>query len=115
MLARERADEIRSSNPVCELDACLRGTVKLRRAHGGCLGDQRRRRTWTAAKSSGELLTSFDPEISEWGNPRRDYLPARGEFIAARSPTQGTETSKYLEEKKSTEIPLVVASERGKA
>ena len=27
--------------------------------------------------------------------------------------TKGTETSKYLEEKKSTEIPLVVASERG--
>ncbi len=29
--------------------------------------------------------------------------------------TQGTETSKYLQEKKSTEIPLVVASERGTA
>ena len=29
--------------------------------------------------------------------------------------TQGTETSKYLQEKKSTEIPLVVASERGVA
>jgi hypothetical protein len=25
-----------------QLDACLRGTVKLRRAHGGCLGDERR-------------------------------------------------------------------------
>ena len=29
--------------------------------------------------------------------------------------TQGTETSKYLEEKKSTEIPSVAASERGLA
>jgi hypothetical protein len=29
--------------------------------------------------------------------------------------TQGTETSKYLEEKTSTEIPLVVASESGTA
>jgi hypothetical protein len=29
--------------------------------------------------------------------------------------TRGTETSKYLQEKKSTEIPLVVASERGRA
>lgn len=29
--------------------------------------------------------------------------------------TKGTETSKYLEEKKSTEIPLVVASETGTA
>ena len=28
-------------------------------------------------------------------------------------PTQGTETSKYLEEKKTTVIPQVVASERG--
>ena len=115
MLARERANWIRSSNPVCELDACLRGTVKLRRAHGGCLGDQRRRRTWTAAKSSGEPLTGFDPEISEWGNPSRDYLPASGEYIAVRQPSQGTETSKYLDERKSNETPLVVASERGRA
>ena len=96
-------------------DACLRGTVKLRRAHGGCLGDQRRRRTWTAAKSSGEPLTGCDPEISEWGNPRRDYLPARGEYIATRQPSQGTETSKYLDEKKARATPLVVASERGSA
>ena len=29
--------------------------------------------------------------------------------------TRGTETSKYPEEKKSTEIPLVAASERGTA
>lgn len=29
--------------------------------------------------------------------------------------TKGTETSKYLEEKKSIEIPLVVASEKGTA
>ena len=29
--------------------------------------------------------------------------------------TQGTETSKYLEEKKETSIPLVAASERGQA
>ena len=29
--------------------------------------------------------------------------------------TRGTETSKYPEEKKSTEIPLVAASERGPA
>ena len=32
-----------------------------------------------------------------------------------RKPTQGTETSQYLEEKKSTEIPQVAASERGGA
>ena len=36
------------------------------------------------------------------------------EYIGRVETTGGTETSKYLEEKKSTEIPLVVASERGR-
>ena len=40
-------------------------------------------------------------------------LPA--EYIGMVERTQGTETSKYLEEKKSTEIPKVVASEIGTA
>ena len=35
------------------------------------------------------------------------------EFIGGFKRTQGTETSKYLEERTSTETPLVVASERG--
>ena len=35
------------------------------------------------------------------------------EFIGIKKQTQGTETSKYLEERTSTETPLVVASERG--
>ncbi len=35
------------------------------------------------------------------------------EYIALVKRTRGTETSQYLEEKTSTEIPLVVASERG--
>ena len=33
--------------------------------------------------------------------------------VAMTELTEGTETSKYLEEEKSTEIPLVAASERG--
>ena len=37
------------------------------------------------------------------------------EYIGYGSDTQGSETSQYLEEKKSNEIPLVVASERGGA
>ena len=37
------------------------------------------------------------------------------EYIALERRTRGTETSKYPEEKKSTEIPLVAASERGPA
>ena len=37
------------------------------------------------------------------------------EYIVRAELTEGSETSQYLEEKKSNEIPLVVASERGKA
>ena len=37
------------------------------------------------------------------------------EYIVERRLTRGTETSKYPEEKKSTEIPSVVVSERGGA
>ena len=44
-----------------------------------------------------------------WGNTQS---PA-GECIAGMERTQGTETSKYLEEKKETSIPSVAASERG--
>ena len=39
------------------------------RVFGGCLGAERRRRTWYAAISRGEVRTTFDPRISEWGNP----------------------------------------------
>ena len=42
---------------------CLRArkelTVKMLRAHGGCLGTRSRRRTWTAAISRGEALNSL--------------------------------------------------------
>ncbi len=37
----------------------------------------------------------------------------QAEYIGLAEQTQGTETSQYLEEKTSTETPLVVASERG--
>ena len=37
------------------------------------------------------------------------------EYIGVTERTQGTETSKYLKEKKTTVIPLVAASERGPA
>jgi hypothetical protein len=61
------AKELRDVND----ETCLRDTVKLERAHGGCLGVERRRRTWIAAKSSGKLRTSVEPEISESGNRMR--------------------------------------------
>ena len=53
----------------------------------------------------------FDPEISEWGNP---ILVMRDDQIYL-GPTRGTETSKYPQEKKSIEIPIVAASEMGAA
>jgi hypothetical protein len=86
--------------------------VKKLSAHGECLGSKRRRKTWQPAKSPGELATSFDPRMSEWGNPIREIVLSYPEYIGVEKRTQGTETSKYLEEKKSTEISLVAASER---
>ena len=40
---------------------------------------------------------------------------SHAEYIGVEKRTRGIETSQYPEEKKSTEIPQVVASERGKA
>ena len=48
------------------------------------------------------------PSQANPGNP----LP---EFIGLGKRTEGTETSQYLQETKSIEIPLVVASEKGTA
>ena len=73
-------------------------------------GDEGRR---SVRKATGSSQTSFDPWMSEWGNP-----PARvsvPEFIGYEKLTWGTETSKYPEEQKSTEIPKVAASEIGPA
>ena len=44
---------------------------------------------------------------------RSNVLSSYTESIGIGSETQGSETSQYLQEKKSTEIPQVVASERG--
>ena len=52
--------------------------------------------------------------ISEWGNPPV-LQESHTEYIGVWRRTRGTETSKYPEEKKSTEILLVAASERGTA
>ena len=58
---------------------------------------------------------TFDPYISEWGDPPSVSWVSCTEYIGTWRRTRGTETSKYPEEKKSTEIPLVAASERGLA
>ena len=65
-----------------------------------------------AAKVVGELPNSCDPAVSEWGNP-----PAIGGNPTrnSRGRTRGTEISKYPEEKKSNEIPLVSDERTGKS
>ena len=89
------------------------GKFKRIRAHGECLGIRSRRRTRQAAISCGELQISFDPQISEWGNPHDEESWNVTWIHSVAWGTRGTETSKYPEEKKSTEIPRVVASESG--
>jgi hypothetical protein len=49
--------------------------IKRISVYGGCLGGQRRRRTWQPAKSAGEPATRIDPAMSEWGNPPRKRYP----------------------------------------
>ena len=56
--------------------------------------------------------------MSEWVNPSGlgNQIPSSmAECIGHAKLTQGTETSQYLQERKSTETPLVAASESGKA
>jgi hypothetical protein len=65
-------------------------------------GDERRD---SLRKAPGNWQISVDPEISESGNRagvNSQSLPA--ECIGRVEQTQGTETSKYLEEKKKTLI-----------
>ena len=59
------------------------------------------------------MHTTVNPRISEWGNPA-GVMPSYPLLnkIGSEETTGGTETSKYPEEEKSTEISLVVASER---
>ena len=57
--ARKRERTRRSEHP----------TAKRIRAHDGCLGIRRRRRTRKTATILGEPSTGFDPGVSEWGNP----------------------------------------------
>ena len=66
-------------------------------------------------KAAGSVQTHLDPRMSEWGNPASISWSSQAEYIGLAKRTRGTETSKYPEEKKSTEIPLVAASERGLA
>ena len=75
-------------------------------------GEERR---GSLRKASGSWQISIDPEVSEWGNPLDESLVSWTEYIGPEKQTLGTETSQYPEEKKSTEISRVVASERERA
>lgn len=96
--------------------ALARGPAKISRAHGGCLGIGSRRRARQAAISPGEAQTAFDPGVPEWGNPAgvMPCYPCPNQ-IGHEEATGGTETSKYPEEEKSTEIARVAASESAPA
>ena len=49
------------------------------------------------------------------GCPNGETRPVATPVTATAERTRGTETSQYLEEEKSTEMPSVAASERGGA
>jgi hypothetical protein len=62
--------------------------------------------------ASGRCLATFDPEISEWGNlfcEEQNVLPQ------GNSHTQGSETSQYLEEKRTIVYFLSSGERKGKS
>ena len=58
------------------------------------------------------MQITLDPEISEWDNLAVWRTVTSTHVLEL---TQGTETSKYLEEEKEKSISLVAASERERA
>ena len=90
--------------------------VKLIRAYSGCLGIRRRWRTRLPAKSDGELDMSFDPLISEWGNPVQVILhhPTVNQY-AVEKVHSGNWNILVPEGKERKSIPSVAASESGTA
>ena len=48
--------------------------ISLNNADSECLGTRYRRRTHKVAICAGELPRSFDPAVSEWGNPAEFIL-----------------------------------------
>ena len=94
-------------------EGCLTENVSsMWSSYSGCMVDASASRgeegRGRLRKASGSRQTGFDPEISEWGNPSSlgNQMASRmDEFIVHDELTQGTETSQYLEERKSTETP----------
>jgi hypothetical protein len=68
------------------------------------------------AKSYGELSTKLRSVDIRMGEPgTRHGVPLWSEHIGPGEGTRGIETSQYPEEEKTTVIPLVAASETGRA
>ena len=59
--------------------------------------------------ASGRCRATFDPEMSEWGNPMRRTLMTYA--LLAYERTLGSKTFQYQEEKRSIDISQVAASE----
>jgi len=66
---RRNSDRLMAARPATVMSLVVRVFKREVRAFGGCLGMHRRWRTWHAAISCGEVWATFDPQISEWGNP----------------------------------------------
>ena len=75
-------------------------------------GDEGRGKLRKASGSRKQALIRGCPN-GETQSGKTVVRPA--EYIGGYEPTQGSEPSQYLEEKKSNEIPKVVASEIGTA
>ena len=59
----------------------------------------------------GAVSTLRSGDLRMWEHTQSNIYESQNEHIALERATQGTETSKYLEEKKEKSITLVVASE----
>ena len=101
----ERGSERSAGREAAREGSDRANSAKRIRAHDGCLGIGRRRRTRKTATSFGEPSTGFDPEVSEWGNPAGvKSRHRRMNQIVRWSHTRGSETSQYPQEKRSTDI-----------
>ena len=93
----------------------LKQKVKLLRAYGGCLGSRTDEGRGYLRKAPVRWKQPLTRRCPNGGTHKSEPLVPVTEFIGYVEGTQGTETSKYLEEKKENSIPLVVANEPGTA
>ena len=80
-------EEGRVPTPILlDLSGSIRGVRdrKLNNADSGCLASHLLRRTYIATIFAGELLRSFDPTVSEWGNPPAFSGYSHAKFVLER-------------------------------